>query len=112
MDLLNVFLMMGNPQGGGKSSPYTSIIFLVLIIGVFYFFMIRPQSKRAKEERKFREGLQKGDKVITAGGIHGKIVEVQETTVIIEVLDQTRLKVEKSSLTRHPNAGGGAEEKK
>lgn len=107
MDLLNVVLMMGNQQGG-KSSPYTSIIFLVLIIAVFYFFMIRPQSKRAKEERKFREGLQKGDKVITAGGLHGKIVEVQETTVIIEVLDQTRLKVEKSSIARHP----GTEEKK
>jgi len=111
MNLLNVIMMAGGGQQG-KSSPYSSIIFLVLIIAVFYFFMIRPQSKRAKEERKFREGLQKGDRVITTGGIHGKIVEVQETTVIIEVLDQTRLKIEKSSLTRHPNAAGGVEEKK
>lgn len=97
MNILNVMLMMGG-QGGSQSSPYSSIIFLVLIIGVFYFFMIRPQSKKAKEERKFRESLQKGDRVITSGGIHGKIAEVQETTVIIEVLDQTRLKVEKASL--------------
>lgn len=111
MNLLNVLLMQG-AGAQGKQSPYSSIIFLVLIIAVFYFFMIRPQSKRAKEERKFREGLQKGDRVVTAGGIHGKIVEVQDTTVIIEVLDQTRLKVEKSSLTRHPNAASGAEEKK
>ena len=111
MKLLYVLLMQG-PAGQQKGSPYSSIIFLVLIIAVFYFFMIRPQSKRAKEERKFREGLQKGDRIITAGGIHGKIIEVQETTVIIEVLDQTRLKVEKSSLTKHPNAAAGAEEKK
>ena len=103
---------MGGAGPQSKSSPYSSIIFLVLIIGVFYFFMIRPQSKRAKEERKFREGLQKGDRIVTTGGIHGKIIEVQETTVIIEVLDQTRLKVEKSSLTRHPNAASGSEEKK
>jgi len=111
MNLLNL-LMMGGTGPQSKGSPYSSIIFLVLIIAVFYFFMIRPQSKRAKEERKFREGLQKGDRVITAGGIHGKIVEVQDTAVIIEVLDQTRLKVEKSSLTKHANAGSGAEEKK
>lgn len=91
-------LMMGGGQGGTQNSPYSSIIFLVLIIGVFYFFMIRPQSKKAKEERKFRESLQKGDRVITSGGIHGKIIDVDETTVIIEVLDQTRLKVEKASL--------------
>ncbi len=71
---------------------------LVLIIVVFYLFFIRPQMKRSKDQKKFREGLQKGQKVITIGGIHGRIVEIQETTVTIEVENQVRLKVEKSAI--------------
>ena len=59
----------------------SQIIMLVLILGVFYFFMIRPQMKKQKELKKFREGLAAGDKVVTIGGIHGKILEVNDTNV-------------------------------
>lgn len=82
-------------QGGGMSS----IIFLILIFGVFWFFMIRPQMKKQKAQQKFKESIGKGDKIVTIGGIHGKIIEVQDTTFIIEVEGQNRLKVEKSAVS-------------
>ncbi len=80
----------------GASGGIMSFLPLLLIVLVFYLFFIRPQMKKNKDQQKFRQGLQKGDLVITTGGIHGKILEVQETTVIIEVEGQNRLKVEKS----------------
>lgn len=91
-------------EGADGSGGYTQIGFLLVIILVFYFFFIRPQTKKAKDERKFREAISKGDKVITLGGIHGKVIEVSETTVIIEVEGQSRLKVEKSALQMTPAA--------
>ena len=97
MELLNV-LLMAPPQEGQK--PYGNLIFLALLIFVFYFFMIRPQSKRQKELKNFRESLAKGDKIITTGGIYGKIAEIKETSVIIEVEDKMRLKVDKSAIVR------------
>ena len=99
MKMLNVLLMMG---AQGQQDPYSGLIMMGLIVVVFYFFFIRPQTKKSKELRKFREGLKKGDKVVTIGGIHGKILEVQETTVIIEVEGQARLKLNKEAVS---NAG-------
>lgn len=96
MDILNFVLLMQNPEGSdGGSTQF--IIMILLMIVVFYFFMIRPQMKKTKEQKKFREGLQKGDKVITIGGIHGKVLEVKETTMVIETEGQGRLKIEKSA---------------
>jgi preprotein translocase subunit YajC len=87
------------PQGqGGQQSGWMSFLPLVLIIVVFYFFFIRPQMKRSKDQKKFKESLQKGQKIITIGGIHGRIVEIQETTVTIEVENSVRLRVEKSAV--------------
>jgi len=82
------------------------IVMMVLLVVVFYLFFIRPQSKKNKELKKFREGLKKGDKVITAGGVHGKIIEVQDTTVIIETEGQGRLKVEKMSISSSISGNG------
>ena len=100
MNLLNIILM-AQPQGGAQgssSSSWYSFLPLILIIIVFYLFFIRPQMKRSKDQKKFRESLEKGQKVITIGGIHGKIVEIQDTTVTIEVEGQVRLRVEKSAI--------------
>lgn len=83
---------------GGQGSGYQSLIFLGLVMVVFYFFFIRPQAKKAKDLKKYREALKKGDKIVTIGGIHGKIVEVQETTFTIEVEDGSRLRIEKSAV--------------
>lgn len=96
-NLLNIFMMM-SPQGQEGGSGFMSLLPLLLIIVVFYFFFIRPQMKKAKDERKYREALKKGDKIITIGGIHGKIVDVQESTFMIEVEDGHRLKVEKTAV--------------
>ena len=73
------------------------LIPLVLVVVVFYFFMIRPQTKKQKELRKFRENLKAGDKVVTIGGIHGKILEVAESTVLISS-EGTKIRLEKSAI--------------
>jgi len=75
------------------------LIFFVLVFGVFWFFMIRPQVKKQKNERKFREQIKKGDKVITSGGLHAKVVEVAENTVKLDVGNSTILKYEKSGIS-------------
>jgi preprotein translocase subunit YajC len=99
MNLLNILLMSPPAgQGAGGGGMASSLIFLVLIFVVFYFFFIRPQVKRQKDQKKFREGLAKGQKVITIGGIHGRIVELQETTCTIEVEGGVKLKLEKSAV--------------
>lgn len=89
-------------QDLGGSSP-VSLLFWVAIIAIFYFFMIRPQTKKAKEARKFREALDKGTKVVTIGGIHGKVVEIQEKVVVIDT-GGTKLRVEKSAISPDGNA--------
>ncbi len=105
MNLLNIMLMTS--PSGGEQSPYSGIIMMVLIIGVFYFFFIRPQQKKAKEAVKMREELKKGDKIVTVGGIHGKIIEVSEATFTIEVEGQSRLKINKDAVSPDGNTTVG-----
>ena len=76
-----------------------SLIFLLLIIVVFYFFMIRPQVKKQKEATNFRNALKKGDKVATTGGIYGKITDVKDRTVTLDIADNVLVKVDKSAVT-------------
>ena len=75
------------------------IIMLVLMLVVFYFFMIRPQMKKQKELKKFREGLKVGDKIVSIGGIHGKILEVSDSTVLVQS-EGTKLRLEKSAVSQ------------
>jgi len=99
MNLLNILLMAPpQGQGAGGGGMASSLIFLVLIFVVFYFFFIRPQVKRQKDQKKFREALAKGQKIVTIGGIHGRIVEMQETTCTIEVEGGMKLRIEKSAV--------------
>jgi len=67
---------------------------------VFYFFMIRPQMKRQKELKKFRESLAKGDKVVTTGGIYGKVAEIKDNYVLLQVDDNVKLRVDKSAVVK------------
>lgn len=85
-------------QGG----DFSSIIMIVALIAIFYFFMIRPQQKRQKEIKKFRENLKVGDKVITAGGIYGKIRNVNDTTFQIEIAENVKIIIDKGSV--YPSA--------
>ena len=99
-NLLNI-LLMAPPSGqgtGSSQSSWLSFLPLILIVIVFYLFFIRPQMKKSKDQKKFRESLEKGQRIITIGGIHGKIVELQDTTVTVEVEGQVRLRVEKSAI--------------
>lgn len=96
MSLFNLFLFMPADSEGG--SGLGAFLPLILIILVFYLFFIRPQMKKQKDLKKFREAIKKGDKIITIGGIHGKIVEEQERTFTIEVEGQNRLKIEKTAV--------------
>ena len=93
-------ILMASPQGGEGQNPLVSLWPLLLIIVVFYLFMIRPQVKKQKELRKYRQSLQNGDKVITTGGIYGKIVGVTDQTVVLEVEDQSRIKVDKNAILK------------
>lgn len=87
----------------GEGSPYMSFLMIALIIVVFYMFMIRPQMKRQKELRKFQEELQKGDKVIVAGGVYGKIFDIKEDHLVVEISDNVRVRVVKSTVLRDPS---------
>ena len=83
-----------------QGSGWSMWSMLILIIVVMWFFMIRPQRKQQKELQKFREGLQKGDKVVTIGGIYGTVVEVKEKTLLLEVDSNVKIKVDKNSVVK------------
>src|SRR6187455_2450203 len=96
-----LLVMMAAPQGGqGGGGGIMSFLPLIAIVVVFYFFMIRPQMKKAKDQKKYIEALKKGDKILTIGGIYGKIVEVREdATIIMEVEDGTKMKISKNAVS-------------
>jgi preprotein translocase subunit YajC len=99
---MNSFLgtvLMASPQQQGQS-PWSSLIPLLLIMVVFYFFLIRPQMKRQKELKNFRDSLKKGDRIITAGGIYGKINNISDNVITVDVGNNILLKIDKSAVMR------------
>lgn len=97
MNLLTIFLQAA-AQGQAGGGAAMNIIFIVAIVAIFYFFMIRPQAKRQKEIKKFREALKPGDQVITAGGIYGKIKEVKDDSIILTIADNVTIRISKDSV--------------
>jgi preprotein translocase subunit YajC len=93
----------GQPAGGGMMS----ILMIVALIAIFYFFMIRPQNKKQKEIKKFRDAMQKGDKVTTAGGIHGKIKEIKDNVIILQIDDNVKITIDKAMV--YPSASDAVE---
>lgn len=87
-------------QAQGGQSGIMNIVFIGAMLVVFWFFMIRPQMKKQKELAKFRSELAKGDKIITTGGIYGKIADMDETTIVLEVLDGSKMKVDKAAIIK------------
>lgn len=77
----------------------TTVIMFGLIFVIFYFMIIRPQQKRAKERQALLDSVKKGDKIITSGGMHGKVINIDETTILVEVADNVKIKVERSAVT-------------
>jgi preprotein translocase subunit YajC len=81
------------------ANPIMQFLPIVLIIVVFYFFMIRPQMKKAKDQKKFVDELKEGDKVVTTAGIHGKIVDMNDTTFVLEVEGGTKIRFDKAAVS-------------
>jgi preprotein translocase subunit YajC len=101
VNLLTVLLQAGGPQG----SSYFSLIFMVGMIAVMYFFMIRPQAKRAKEQKKFTESIGTGDHIITTAGIHGRINRTNEDgTLQLEIGRNTYMVIERSAISMEMTA--------
>lgn len=97
--MLKVVLLMANPQQGG-GSPTFSLVMMGGIVLIFWLFMIRPQAKKAKDQKKFIDNLQKGDKVVTIAGIHATVNKVNEDgTLQVEVNPGSYLKIEKSAIS-------------
>ncbi|HEY0298478.1 MAG TPA: preprotein translocase subunit YajC [Arachidicoccus sp.] len=101
MSTLNAILLM-TPQGGQQGGGFSMMILPLAIIVVFYFFMIRPQAKKAKEQKNFITNLQKGDKIVTIAGIHGTINKLNEdgTTMMVETSPGFYVKMEKSAISQ------------
>jgi len=89
------------PQGGegGGGSLVSTLIMFGAIFLIFYFMIIRPQQKRAKEKEKMLSNLEKGDKVVTNGGIHGVIAGLEDKTALLMVSENTKIKIERSAIT-------------
>ena len=97
---MNVMTIMLQAAGGGSAQ---FLIMMVLIFGVMYFLMIRPQQKKQKELVKFRNALEKGQKIVTAGGIYGTVKEVKEGYVLVEVDSNVAIRVDKNMVMRDPS---------
>ncbi len=101
MKLLSlIFLQCAPPAGGSGDAMGSLMSFLpfILIIAVFYFLIIRPQQKRQKERQKLLDSVKKGDKVITAAGIHGVVEGIEDKTVLVKISENVKVKMEKSSI--------------
>jgi len=93
------FLLMTQPAGGGaQTNPIVSFLPIIFIVVIFYFLLIRPQQKRAKQVRTMMEGLKSGDSVVTVGGLHGTVAAVDQDTVILRVADNVKLTFNKSAI--------------
>ena len=101
-------LLFMAPSGGDSGQGlFSTLLMFALIIGIFYFMILRPQQKRQKDRQKLLEALKKGDKVVTAGGMYGTIAGIDEKTVLVQVADNVKMKFERSSITSVVSEGAG-----
>lgn len=91
------YILLFAPTEG--SNPLVSFGFMAAVFAIMYFFMIRPQQKKMKDQRNFLEEIEKGDKVVTNGGIHGKVAKVEDNTLLLELDSNTKIRVEKSFIS-------------
>lgn len=95
-----MLLLMTPPQGQGSSGMLGLLLPFILIFVIMYFFMIRPQVKKQKQHQQMLQALQKGDKVLTSGGIYGKIVGVKENSFVVQIADNTKVEVSKTAVAQ------------
>jgi preprotein translocase subunit YajC len=112
MTLASILLQAAGAAAGGSGSMMSMLLPMLLIFVVFYFFMIRPQNKKQKDIQKARLALKNGDRVVTSGGIYGKIREVKDDSFIIEISENVRIRVEKTAVFAAGTEVAAVEEKK
>lgn len=95
--MTNLFIIL-QADTGGMASLVSSLLPFLLIIVVFYFLILRPQQKRQKERAKLLEGVKKGDKIITTGGIHGTVEGLEDSSILVKISDNVKVKMEKSAI--------------
>lgn len=103
MTTLSAIYLQANPAGQSPSL-ITGLLPLILVFVVFYFFMIRPQMRKQKELTNYRNSISKGDRVITTGGIYGKVVDISDNVITVEIANDVRIRVDKSAINRDPSA--------
>ncbi len=106
MNFLTLMLQAEAAAPKGGFGDYSFIFMMVLIFGVMYFFMIRPQQKRQKEVANFRNALEKGQKIVTIGGVYGTIKEIKDTKVLVEVDTNVTIWFDKAAITKDPSDVG------
>lgn len=103
-----IFNLLTLQADGGQGSGAMNLIMIVLLIAIFYFFMIRPQQKKQKEIRKFRDSISEGDRVVTAGGIYGKIRSINDNIVSLQIAKDVVIRVDKGSV--YPSAADASQD--
>ncbi len=96
--MINVAYAMAPGQAGAQGSGIATFVPLILMFVIFYFLLIRPQQKKAKEHQEMIGNLQKGDKVVTSGGIHGVVTKVDDSVVTMEIADKIKIKVTRANV--------------
>lgn len=99
----------GQGTGGQAGGGFAAFVPLILMVAIFYFLLIRPQQKKQKEHRTMLAGIQKGDSVITQGGLHGKVTGLTDTVVTLEIAEKVRVKVQRAYIAGLASRGGASE---
>ncbi len=98
IDIAYAMGQSGGAGGGGQGSTFGAFIPLILMFAIFYFLLIRPQQKKSKEHREMISNLKRGDRIITAGGIYGRITGIDDATVTVEIADKVRIKLSRNNV--------------
>ncbi len=105
-------LGQGGAASGQGAGGFSSLIPLILMFVIFYFLLIRPQQKKSKDHREMLSRLKKGDRIITSGGLHGRITAVSETTMTVEIADKVRVKIARGNVGQILKSSSQSQEKK
>ena len=97
--MIDIAYAMGGGAGGEGAAGFSGFIPIILMFVIFYFLLIRPQQKRQKEHRSMVSGLKKGDRIITSGGLYGRITGIDDTTLTVEIADKVRVKVARANVS-------------